>query len=229
MDLSIDILYEDNHLIAVNKKPSQIVQSDKTGDPSLDYLLKEYIRKKYHKPGEAFLGVIHRLDRPVSGVIIFARTGKALGRMNKLFRDGKVEKKYWAITGVAPPQDRNRLDHYLKKNENQNKSYAYLKPVAGSRLASLEYRLLNRSEKYFLLEVSLLTGRHHQIRCQLASVGCPVKGDLKYGFSRSNHDGSISLHARSLLFIHPVKQEQILILAPPPEDNLWTALTARYK
>lgn len=228
MDLSIDVLYEDNHLIAVNKKPSQIVQSDKTGDPSLDSLVKDYIRKKYGKPGEVFLGIIHRLDRPVSGVVVFARTSKALERMNKLFRDGEVEKIYWAITGILPPRDEDRLDHFLRKNEKQNKSYAFLKPVTGSKQASLEYRLLNRSAKYFLLEVSLLTGRHHQIRCQLAYIGCPLKGDLKYGFPRSNRDASVSLHARSVSFIHPVKKEQIVIQAPPPVDNLWAALTAGF-
>jgi 23S rRNA pseudouridine1911/1915/1917 synthase len=228
MDLSVDVLYEDNHLIAINKKPSQIVQSDKTRDPSLDILVKNYIKKKYDKEGKVFLGVIHRLDRPVSGVVLFARTSKALGRMNKLFRDGEVEKKYWAITGAPLPRDEDRLDHYLKKNEKQNKSYAFLKPVTGSKPASLEYSLLSRTEKYFLVEVSLLTGRHHQIRCQLSYIGCPLKGDLKYGFPRSNRDKSICLHARSVSFIHPVKLEQIVIQAPPPEDNLWTALTAGF-
>ncbi|KPK87013.1 MAG: pseudouridine synthase [Bacteroides sp. SM23_62_1] len=225
MDLSVDVLYEDNHLIAINKRPSQIVQSDKTGDPSLAILLKEYIRKKYDKPGDVYLGIIHRLDRPASGIVLFARTSKALTRMNKLFRDGRIEKTYWVITGVAPPLNEDRLDHYLKKNEKQNKSYVFLKPVTGSKLASLEYRLLNHSDRYFLLEVRLLTGRHHQIRCQLAHIGCPVKGDLKYGFPRSNRDGSIGLHARSLSFIHPVIKEQVVIHASPPEDKLWVVLT----
>ncbi len=226
MDLSVDVLYEDNHLIAIDKKSSQIVQADKTGDPSLDFLVKEYIRLKYNKPGKVFLGVIHRLDRPATGAVLFARTSKSLSRMNKLFRDGEVDKTYWIITGHSPPRDQDRLDHYIKKNEKQNKSYAYEKPVTGSKPASLEYRLLNSSDKYFLLEVRLFTGRHHQIRCQLAHIGCPVKGDLKYGATRSNRDGSISLHARSVSFIHPVKREPILIQAPVPQDNLWKVLTA---
>jgi len=225
MDFSVDVLYEGNHLIAINKKSSQIVQADKTGDPSLDFLVKEYIRLKFHKPGKVFLGVIHRLDRPATGVVLFARTSKSLSRMNQLFRDGEVDKTYWVITGRPPPKDKDRLDHYVKKNEKQNKSYAYVKPVAGSKPASLEYRFLNSSDKYFLLEIRLFTGRHHQIRCQLAHIGCPVKGDLKYGAPRSNRDGSISLHARSVSFIHPVKKEPILIQAPPPGDNLWKALT----
>jgi len=224
--MSVDVLYEDNHLIAINKKSSQIVQADKTGDPSLDFLVKEYIRLKCHKPGKVFLGVIHRLDRPATGVVLFARTGKSLSRMNQLFIDGKVDKTYWVITDHPPPKDEDRLDHYVKKNEKQNKSYAYVKPVAGSKTASLEYRLLNSSDKYFLLEIRLFTGRHHQIRCQLAYIGCPVKGDLKYGAPRSNNDGSISLHARSVSFIHPVKKEPVLIRAPVPYDNLWKALTA---
>jgi len=225
MDLSLDVLYEDNHLIAVNKKSSQIVQADKTGDPSLDFLVKEYIKQKYNKPGEVFLGVIHRIDRPATGVVLFARTSKSLSRMNRLFRDGNVDKTYWVITGNTPPREEDSLDHYIRKNEKQNKSYAYIKPVTGSKPASLEYRLLNCSDRYFLFEVKLLTGRHHQIRCQLAHIGCPVKGDLKYGAPRSNRDGSISLHARSVSFIHPVKKEPVVIQAPVPEDHLWKALT----
>jgi 23S rRNA pseudouridine1911/1915/1917 synthase len=222
----MDILYEDNHLIALNKKPSEIVQGDKTGDIPLSEHLKEYLKKKYNKPGEVFLGVIHRLDRPVSGVVIFARTSKALTRMNDLFRENKVSKVYWAIVQKRPPLEEEILEHFLRKDEKKNKSFAYPTEVRDSRLARMRYRLVAGSDNYSLLEVELFTGRHHQIRCQLSKIGSPVKGDLKYGFSRSNPDGSISLHARKITFMHPVKNEEITIIAPPPEDNLWRALTA---
>lgn len=222
----MEILYEDNHLIALNKKPSEIVQGDKTGDIPLSEHLKEYLKKKYQKPGDVFLGVIHRLDRPVSGVVIFARTSKALTRMNDLFRKNQVSKVYWAIVQKRPPLEEEILEHFLRKDEKKNKSFAYLTEVRDSRLARMKYRLTAGSDNYSLLEVELFTGRHHQIRCQLSKIGSPVKGDLKYGFSRSNPDGSISLHARKITFIHPVKNEEVIIIAPPPEDNLWKALTA---
>ena len=221
----LEVLYEDNHLIAVNKKPSEIVQGDKTGDKPLGEYVKEYLKSSYKKPGNVFLGVIHRLDRPVSGVIVFARTGKALSRMNDLFRENKVNKFYWAITRETPFKEEAVLEHYLRKDEKKNKSFAFNINIKGSKLARLRYRLINRSDNYSLLEVELLTGRHHQIRCQLSRIGCPVKGDLKYGFPRSNPDSSISLHARRISFIHPVSKKEISIVAPPPPDNLWTALT----
>ncbi len=224
-DINIDILYEDSHLIAINKKPSQIVQGDKTGDIPLDQIVKNYLKKKYRKLGKVFIGIIHRLDRPVSGVLLFARTSKALSRMNEMFRDNQVRKSYWTIVKEKPPKKAGLLEHYLKKNEKQNKSYAYNNKVKGSKLASMKYRLLNKSDLYFLLEVELLTGRHHQIRCQLAKIGCPVKGDLKYGFPRSNSNGSISLHARQISFIHPVKKNPLTIIAPVPDDKLWIELT----
>ncbi|MBL7111684.1 MAG: RluA family pseudouridine synthase [Bacteroidales bacterium] len=219
------IIYEDNHLIAVNKNPSQIVQGDKTGDLSLDQEIKDYMKQAYNKPGDVFLGVIHRLDRPVSGVIVYARTSKALSRMNEMFREGQVEKVYWAIVKNHPDITEGELSHYLKKNEKQNKSYAYDKPTSGAKHARLAYRMISRSDNYTLLEVNLETGRHHQIRCQLSKMGWQVKGDLKYGFPRSNPDASISLHARKLVFTHPVKKERMEIVADPPADNLWKALT----
>ncbi len=219
-------MFEDNHLIAVNKKAGQLVQGDRTGDVSLDVLIKQYIKEKYSKPGEVFLGVVHRLDRPVSGVVVFARTSKALARMNELFREKRVQKKYWCIVKELPDPEEATLRHYLKKNESQNKSYAYAKSRPGAREAVLDYRLVGRSENYFLLEVILHTGRHHQIRCQLAKIGSPIRGDLKYGYPRSNPDGSISLHARSLEFTHPVRQEPLLLRAPVPDDPLWRALSS---
>ena len=222
----IEVIYEDNHLIAVNKKSGQLVQGDRTGDVSLDKLIREYIKVKYSKPGDVFLGVVHRLDRPVSGVVVFARTSKALSRMNKLFREQQVIKSYLSIVKELPEPEEGTLHHYLKKNEKQNKSYAYSRHVEGSREAILSYRLISVSDQYYLLYVNLHTGRHHQIRCQLAHSGWPVKGDLKYGFARSNKDGSISLHAKELTFIHPVKNISLTLLAKAPEDPLWNALTA---
>ncbi|NLV19422.1 MAG: RluA family pseudouridine synthase [Bacteroidetes bacterium] len=218
-----EILYEDNHLIAVAKKASDLSQSDKTGDVSLDDEVKKYIAVKYNKPGEVFLGVVHRLDRPVSGVILYARTSKALKRLNEMFRAGEIKKIYFAIVKERPPEDYATVTHYLKKNEKQNKTYVYDTEVKGSKLASLTYRLTGRSNRYYLLEIELHTGRHHQIRAQLASLGCPVKGDLKYGYSRSNEDGSISLHARQIDFIHPVRKEKLSITAPFPENDIWKA------
>ncbi len=216
------VVYEDNHLIIVNKRPSEIVQGDKTGDEPLSDTLKRYLKEKYAKPGNVFLGVTHRLDRPVSGLVVFAKTSKALSRLNEMFRAGEVKKTYWAIVKNCPPQEEGELVHYLVRNERQNKSYAYDKEVKSAKKAVLHYRLIGRSDNYYLLEVDLKTGRHHQIRCQLAKMGCPIKGDLKYGFPRSNPDGSICLHARCVRFVHPVSKEQVEVVAPVPEDNGWS-------
>ncbi len=216
-----EILYEDNHIIAVYKRSSDLAQGDKTGDVSLDTEVKKYLATKYKKTGEVFLGVVHRLDRPVSGVLLFARTSKALERLNEMFREKQVKKTYLAIVKERPPEDEATITHFLKKNEVQNKSYVFDTEVKGSKEASLTYRLKGRSEKYYLLEIELHSGRHHQIRAQLAKIGCPIKGDLKYGFSRSNEDGSISLFARKLEFVHPVKKEQITITAHFPEGDIW--------
>lgn len=223
---NMEVLYEDNHIIAVNKNSSEIVQGDKTGDTPLSESVKAYIKEKYNKPGEVFLGVTHRLDRPVSGVVLFARTSKALTRLNEMFRTQAVKKTYWAIVKAAPEQTEARLEHYLVRNEKQNKSYAYDREKPHSKKAALSYRLIGRSDNYSLLEVHLETGRHHQIRCQLAKIGCPIKGDLKYGFPRSNPNGGISLHARSIEFVHPVSKQAITIVAPTPEDEkLWAILS----
>jgi 23S rRNA pseudouridine1911/1915/1917 synthase len=222
----IEVIYEDNHLIAVNKKAGQLVQGDRTGDISLDQLLRDYLKAKYAKPGNVFLGVVHRLDRPVSGVVVFARTSKALGRMNELFREKQVTKTYWCIVKEIPEPAQGVLRHYLRKNEQQNKSYAYSRQVPGSKEAILSYRIISGSDHYYLLHIHPQTGRHHQIRCQLAHSGWPVKGDLKYGFARSNKDGSICLHARELAFQHPVKNTLLTLQARTPEDPLWNVLTA---
>jgi 23S rRNA pseudouridine1911/1915/1917 synthase len=216
-----EILYEDNHLIAVWKRSSDLAQGDKSGDDSLDIQVKKYIAEKYNKPGEVFLGVIHRLDRPVSGVLLYARTSKALERLNEMFKTRQIKKIYWAIVKERPPEDEAKITHFLKKNESQNKSYTYDHEVKGSKESSLSYKILSRSDRYYLLEVELHTGRHHQIRAQLSAIGCPVKGDLKYGYSRSNEDGSISLLARKVVFIHPVKKEEITIIAHLPKGDIW--------
>jgi 23S rRNA pseudouridine1911/1915/1917 synthase len=221
--LSSRILFEDNHLIVVNKLPSEIVQGDKTGDITFADDIKKYIKEKYDKPGEVFLGTVHRLDRPVSGIVLFARTGKALARMNELFRSREISKTYWAVTAQKPPAAAGTLIHYLIKNEEKNKSRAYPHEVKGSLRAELHYRLLGSIERYHLLEVNPLTGRHHQIRVQLATMGCVIKGDLKYGAPRSNADASIHLHARKLSFLHPVKKEPMEIIAPPPNEAVWNA------
>lgn len=217
------ILYEDNHLVVVNKKNSDLVQGDKTGDLSLDFRVKAYLKEKYKKPGDVFLGVVHRLDRPVSGVVVFARTSKALSRMNELFRSKEIEKKYWAVVESLPPEDHGLLTHYLVRNAGQNKSYAYKLEKHGAKKAMLEYRLAGSSEKYFFLEIKLLTGRHHQIRAQLSDIGCPIVGDLKYGAKRSVPGGGIFLHSREIRFIHPVQKVPLTIVAPPPETPLWKA------
>ena len=222
--MDIQVLYEDNHLIAVNKTGSDLVQGDETGDEPLSERVKAYIKEKYKKPGEVFLGVVHRLDRPVTGVVLFARTSKALSRMNKLFQEKDVRKIYWAIVPELPPQDEGRLKHFMLKDSNKNKSYALPKQRPGSKEGILDYRLISSTSNYHLLEVDLKTGRHHQIRSQLAKIGCPIKGDLKYGAPRSNPGGGVSLHARRMEFVHPVKQEKVKIEAPvPPNDNLWQA------
>lgn len=217
----MEILYEDNHIIAVNKKSSDIVQGDKTGDEPLSERVKAYIKKKYEKPGAVFIGVTHRLDRPVSGALIFARTSKALTRLNKMFLEKEVKKTYWAIVKEKPIKEKDTLNHYIVRNQKKNKSFAYDKEVNNSKLAILSYKLIASAENYYLLEVDLHTGRHHQIRCQLAKIGCPIKGDLKYGFPRSNPDGGISLHSRKIEFVHPVKKENVEIIANPPKDSLW--------
>ncbi|MGD2034570.1 MAG: RluA family pseudouridine synthase [Bacteroidales bacterium] len=218
----MDILYEDNHLIAVNKTCHDLVQGDRTGDVSLDSKVREYLKVRFNKPGNVFLGVTHRLDRPVSGVVIFARTGKALARMNELFRTGDIGKTYWAIVKTRPAKEEDTLTHYMVKNSRQNKSYCYDRQVKNAKSASLKYKIIAGSDNSHFLEISLLTGRHHQIRAQLAAIGSPVKGDLKYGFPRSNPDGGISLHARKIAFVHPVRKNYIEIIAPVPAgEKLW--------
>lgn len=221
----MDIIYEDNHLVAVNKECSDIVQGDKTGDIPLSVKLQAYLKEKYAKPGNVFVGVIHRLDRPVSGVIIFAKTSKALVRMNKIFHDGEVQKKYFAIVENCPSEPEQELTHWLVRNEKQNKSYAYDYEKPNTKKAILHYRHITRGEKYHLLEIGLKTGRHHQIRSQLAKIGCPIKGDLKYGAKRSNPNGGISLHALSCSFVHPVSKKQVEIKANFPDERLWHILT----
>ena len=234
----MEVIYEDNHIIIVNKQSGEIVQGDKTGDRPLSDIVKDYIKEKYQKPGAVFLGVAHRLDRPVSGLVVFARTSKALTRLNKMFAEGEVHKTYWAIVGKESGVRRQEtgvgrqesgewqtLEHWLVRNEKQNKSYAYDHERPNAKKAILKYRAIGQSERYTLLEVNLMTGRHHQIRCQLAAMGCPIKGDLKYGAPRSNPDGSISLMARRVEFIHPVSKAPIVVEAPVPNDTLWQALT----
>ena len=215
----MEILYEDNHIVAVNKNTSEIVQGDKTGDTPLSETIKAYIKEKYNKPGEVFLGVTHRLDRPVSGIVLFARTSKALTRLNDMFRNKEIKKTYWAIVKNCPKEPEARLEHYLVRNEKQNKSYAYDSEKPNSKKSALRYKVIAVSDNYSLLEIELETGRHHQIRCQLAKIGSPIKGDLKYGFPRSNPNGGISLHARSVEFVHPVSKQEIKITAPIPKDE----------
>lgn len=217
----MEVLYDDNHIIIVSKNSSEIVQGDKTGDKPLSETVAAWIKEKYCKPGNVFVGVTHRLDRPVSGVVVFAKTSKALSRLNDMFRDGNVSKRYLAIVKNLPPKPEGELTHWLVRNEKQNRSYAYDSEKPGSKKAVLKYRLLGSSVNYHLLEVELLTGRHHQIRCQLAKMGCPIKGDLKYGAERSNPDASISLHAYCVSFEHPVSHKRITVYAPIPGDSLW--------
>ena len=215
------IIYEDNHIIVVNKSASEIVQGDKTGDVPLSEKVKAYLKEKYQKPGNVFVGVTHRLDRPVSGLVVFAKTSKALSRLNEMFRVGDVHKVYWAIVKNEPKQLEAELQHWIVRNEKQNKSYAYDHEVKNAKKAVLKYRMIGRSDNYSLLEVELMTGRHHQIRCQLSKIGCPIKGDLKSGSPRSNPDGSICLHARRISFVHPVSKQLIELEAPLPADKLW--------
>lgn len=215
------VVYEDNHIIIVYKESGEIVQGDKTGDIPLSETVKQYIKEKYQKPGNVFLGVVHRLDRPVSGLVVFAKTSKALSRLNEMFRVGDVRKTYWAIVQASPKETEAVLEHWLVRNEKQNKTYVYDHEVPKAKQARLRYRLLSSSRHYHLLEVELMTGRHHQIRSQLSHIGCVIKGDLKYGAKRSNPDGSISLLAHRVRFVHPVSKQQIDIISPLPEDNLW--------
>lgn len=221
---NIQVLYEDNHLIVVNKNSGDLVQGDKTGDKPLIDIVKDYIKVKYNKPGDVFLGSPHRIDRPTSGIVVFTKTSKALTRMNKMFHDKEVKKTYWAIVKNKPPVPEDTLVHYLKKNQQKNKSIAYSHEYKDAKRAELEFKVIHQFNNYYLLNINPLTGRHHQIRVQLSTIGCPIKGDLKYGFNRSNPDASISLHARKIAFIHPIKKEPLVIIAKPnPNDPLWAA------
>ncbi len=221
---NLQILHEDNHIIVINKRVGDIVQGDKTGDKPLSEIVKEYIKDKYNKPGEVFLGVVHRLDRPTTGIVVFAKTSKALERLNKMFSERETNKTYWAVVKNKPPKAEDNLIHFLKRNEKNNTSKAHLKEVPESKKASLDYKIIKELNNYFVLEINLHTGRHHQIRAQLQAIGCPIKGDLKYGFDRSNLDGGIHLHARKLAFIHPVSKEQVEIIAPTPSDAIWNSI-----
>lgn len=219
--MQLQVLYEDNHIIAVNKRSSDIVQGDKTGDTPLSDFVKQYIKEKYNKPGDVFVGTVHRIDRPVSGIVLFAKTSKALARLNQMFQTKEIQKTYWAIVKNKPPLENGNLVHYLKKNEAKNMSKAFEKETPGALRSELNYEIIAHSDTYFLLEINPLTGRHHQIRVQLSIIGCPIKGDLKYGFDRSNKDASIHLHARKIEFVHPVKKEPLIITAPVPNEQLW--------
>ena len=220
---NLEVLYEDNHIIIVNKKAGDITQGDKTGDKPLSDIVKDYIKEKYNKPGNVFIGTVHRLDRPTSGIVIFARTSKALERLNKMLREKTIKKTYWALVKNQPVKTSKTLINFLKKDTKKNKSFVYKKEIEGSKKAILHYKIIKKLENYSLLEIDLETGRHHQIRTQLSHIGSPIKGDLKYGFNRSNKDGSISLHARKIAFIHPVLKEQISVVAPTPKDPIWNA------
>jgi len=221
---NLNVIYEDNHIIVINKRSGDIVQGDKTGDLPLSEIVKKYIATKYNKPGAVYLGVVHRLDRPTSGIVIFARTSKALSRLNKMFAERQTQKTYWALVKNAPPAEQGTLTHYLKRNPKQNKSYAHKNEVPDSKKAILDYRVIKKLKTFFLLEIDLHTGRHHQIRAQLTAIGCPIKGDLKYGFDRSNKGGSISLLSRKLTLTHPVKKEEMSFIADIPEGNaVWKA------
>lgn len=221
---NLQILHEDNHLIVVNKRVGDIVQGDKTGDIPLSELVKEYIKHKYQKPGAVYLGVVHRLDRPTTGIVVFAKTSKALSRLNELFSSRQTQKTYWAVVKNNPPQEQDSLQHFISRNEKNNTSKAHSKEVPNSKLALLDYQIIQKLNAYYALEINLHTGRHHQIRAQLAAIGCPIKGDLKYGFDRSNPDGGIHLHARKLIFTHPVTKELLELIAPTPTDVLWDAI-----
>ena len=220
---NLQVLFEDNHLIIINKRPGDIVQGDKTGDRPLSETVKAFLKKKHNKPGNVYLGVVHRLDRPTSGIVVFAKTSKALPRLNKMFAEKEAKKIYWAIVKNRPDEPEKKLTHWLKRNTKQNKSYAHINELLESKKAILSYRLIKSLDNYYLLEIDLETGRHHQIRAQLTAIGCPIKGDLKYGFNRSNDDASIHLHAYKLSFVHPVKKEPLEIMAPLPNDPVWNA------
>lgn len=221
---NLQILHEDNHLIIVNKRVGDIAQGDNSGDKPLPDIVKEYLKEKYNKPGDVFLGVVHRLDRPTTGIVIFAKTSKALTRMNDLFSSRETQKMYWAVVKNKPPKEEDTLVHYIKRNHHNNTSKAHLKEVPDSKKASLHYKIISELDHYFVLEIELHTGRHHQIRAQLQAIGCSIKGDLKYGFDRSNPDGGIHLHARKLSFIHPVSKETLTIVAPVPKDVIWNTV-----
>jgi len=225
----LNILFEDNHLILVNKHSGDIVQADKTGDKPLVDKVKEYIKEKYQKPGDVFLGIPHRIDRPTTGIVIFCRNSRSLERINQMFKDKSIKKTYWAIVKNQPPANEGKLVHYMKRNEQQNKSYASDEEKPGSQRAELDYKIIAQSDRYFLLEIDLQTGRHHQIRAQLSKIGSPIKGDLKYGYDRSNEDASISLHARKVELLHPSKKEMMSVVAPVPEDKLWKYFEENYK
>lgn len=220
---NLQVLYEDNHIIVINKRSGDIVQGDKTGDTPLSDIVKHYIKEKYSKPGNVYLGTVHRLDRPTTGIVIFAKTSKALPRLNKLFSSKNIKKTYWAVVKNTPAKLEDTLTHWLKKNPKNNKSYAYNKEVKDSKNAILHYKTIKSLDNYVVLEINLETGRHHQIRAQLSTIGSPIKGDLKYGFDRSNKNASIHLHARQIVFTHPVKKEQLSIIAPTPKDAIWDA------
>jgi 23S rRNA pseudouridine1911/1915/1917 synthase len=220
---NLQVLFEDNHLLIINKRAGDITQGDKTGDKPLNEVVKEYVKEKYHKPGKVFIGTVHRLDRPTSGIVIFARTSKALERLNKMLRDKVIQKTYWAIVKKKPKSERGTRINFLKKDTKKNKSFVYKKEIEGSKKAILHYQVIQKLDNYTLLEIDLETGRHHQIRTQLSHMGSPIKGDLKYGFDRSNKDGSISLHARKINFTHPVSKETISLTAPTPDDPIWNA------
>ena len=221
---NLQLLHEDNHIIVINKRVGDIVQGDKTGDKPLSDIVKEYIKEKYNKPGEVFLGVVHRLDRPTTGIVVFAKTSKALTRLNEMFSKRETQKTYWAVVKNKPSKSEDVLIHFLKRNEKNNTSKAHTKEVPESKKASLDYRIIKTLDHYFALEINLHTGRHHQIRAQLAAIGCPIKGDLKYGFDRSNPDGGIHLHARKLVFTHPVSKEILEVVAPTPKDVIWNSI-----
>ena len=220
---NLQVLFEDNHIIAINKRCGDIVQGDKTGDKPLSEIVKSFIKTKYSKPGNVYLGIPHRLDRPTSGVVMFAKTSKSLSRLNKIFKDGKVQKYYWAVTKNNPEKQEDTLIHWLRKNEKTNKSTYFKKETVKAKKAVLHYRVLKKLERYFIIEIKLVTGRHHQIRCQLSAIGCPVRGDLKYGYDRSNNDGGIDLHAKKIIFEHPINGKKIIIDAPVRDTKIWNA------
>ena len=221
---NLQVLFEDNHIIAINKRCGDIIQGDKTGDKPLSEIVKSFLKTKYSKPGNVYLGIPHRLDRPTSGVVMFAKTSKSLSRLNKIFKDGKVQKYYWAVTKNKPEKQEDTLIHWLRKNEKTNKSTYFKKETVKAKKAVLHYRVLKKLERYFIIEIELVTGRHHQIRCQLSAMGCPVRGDLKYGYDRSNNDGGIDLHAKKIIFEHPVSGKKIIIDAPVRDTKIWNAI-----